>query len=128
MSKKTSNLLLLGFFIGFIIIGGIALKDSMPDAKDKRVYAALKPFMPYELEKRIGGFYIVTKRTGDKEKPPATEVMIRLDELEKEWGLAHLKLEGDNLLILDDTKKVINQIKLNDHLEIKWAQTFFGIK
>jgi len=128
MSKTVSNLLLLGFFVGFIIIGGLALKENMPEEKDKRVYAALKPFMPYELEKRIGGFYIVTKMTGEKEKPPATEVMIRLDELEKEWGLTHLKLEGDNLLILDDSKKVQNKIKLNDHIEKKWVKVFFGIK
>ena len=128
MSKTTSNLLLLGFFIGFIIIGGLSMKESMPEEKDKRVYAALKPFMPYELEKRIGGFYIVTKMTGDKEKPPATEVMKRLDELEKEWGLTHLKLEGENLLILDENKKVINKVKLNDHLETKWVKEFFGVK
>lgn len=128
MSKTTSNLLLIGFFLGFIIIGGLAMKESMPEVKDKRVYAALKPFMPYELEKRIGGFYIVTKLTGDKEKPPATEVMIRLDELEKEWGLKHLTLEGENLLILDENKKVINKVKLNDHLETKWVKEFFGLK
>ena len=128
MSKTMSNLLLLGFFLGFIIIGGLSLKENLPEDKDKRVYAALKPFMPYELEKRIGGFYIVTKMTGEKEKPPATEVMIRLDELEKEWGLTHLKLEGDNLLILDDSKKVQNKIKLNDHIEKKWVKVFFGIK
>ncbi len=128
MSKTMSNLLLLGFFLGFIIIGGLSLKENLPADKDKRVYSALKPFMPYELEKRIGGFYIVTKLTGDKEKPPATEVMKRLDVLEQEWGLTHLKIEGDDLVILDDKKKVINKIKLNDHLEKKWVKEFFGIK
>ncbi len=127
MSKKTSNLLLLGFFLGFIIIGGIAMKDSMPEEKDKRVYKALKPFMPYDLEKRIGGFYIVTKLTGNKEKPPSSEVMKRLDELEKEWGVSHLRLEGETLVILDDNKKVINKLQLSDHLEIKWVKEFFGI-
>ncbi len=128
MSKTMSNLLLLGFFLGFVIIGGLSLQETLPEDKDKRVYSALKPFMPYELEKRIGGFYIVTKLTGDKEKPPATEVMKRLDVLEQEWGLTHLKIEGDDLLILDDKKKVINKIKLNDHLEKKWVKEFFGIK
>ena len=127
MSKMTSNLLLLGFFIGFLIIGGLSMKDSMPADKDKRVYAAMKPYMPYELEKRIGGFYIVTKMTGDKEKPPATEVMIRLDELEKEWGKTHLKLEGQTLVILDDKSKVVKKLELNDHLEVKWIKDFFGI-
>jgi len=127
MSKTTSNLLLLGFFLGFLIIGGLAMKDSMPADKDKRVYAAMKPYMPYELEKRIGGFYIVTKMTGDKEKPPATEVMIRLDELEKEWGKTHLKLEGQTLVILDDKSKVVKKLELNDHLEVKWIKDFFGI-
>lgn len=127
MSKTTSNLLLLGFFLGFIIIGGLAMKDSMPQDKDKRVYAAMKPYMPYELEKRIGGFYIVTKMTGDKEKPPATEVMIRLDELEKEWGKTHLKLEGQTLVILDNKSKVVKKLELNDHLEVKWVKEFFGI-
>jgi len=127
MSKTTSNLLLLGFFIGFLIVGGLSMKDSMPADKDKRVYAALKPFMPYELEKRIGGFYIVTKLTGDKEKPPAMDVMVRLDELEKEWGKTHLKLENETLVILDDDKKIVKKIKLNDHLETRWVKEFFGI-
>lgn len=128
MSKKISNLLLAGFFLGFLIVGGLVVKDSMPEDKDKRVYSVLKPYMPYELEKRIGGFYIVTKRTGDKEKPPASDVMKRLDELEKEWGLTHLKLEGQVLIILDDKSKIIKKIELNDHLEVKWIKDFFGIK
>jgi hypothetical protein len=128
MSKTTSNLLLLGFFLGFIIIGGLSIKDNMPAEKDERVYAELKPFMPYDLEKRIGGFYIVTKMTGEKEKPPATEVMKRLDVLEKEWGISHLKIDGDNLIILDDNKKVLKKIKLNDHLEKKWVKEFFELK
>ncbi len=127
MSKKMSNLLMLGFFLGFIIIGALAMKESMPATKDKRVYKALKAYMPYDLEKRIGGFYIVTKMTGDKEKPPASEVMIRLDELEKEWGKSHLKLENETLIILDDEKKIVKKLILNDHLEVKWVKEFFGI-
>jgi phage shock protein PspC (stress-responsive transcriptional regulator) len=33
MTKKTSNLLLIGFFIGFFIIGYIALTKAMPEEK-----------------------------------------------------------------------------------------------
>ena len=41
---------------------------------NKRIYKELKPYIPYYLEKRIGGFSILSKEDNIKEKPPITEV------------------------------------------------------
>lgn len=99
----------------------------MPQEKNKRVYSLLKAYMPYELEKKVGGFSIVTKTTGKKENPPSSEVMLRLDELEKKWGKSHLKLVNGNLIILDNSKNEIGNIKLNNNNEIKWIENFFEL-
>ena len=64
----------------------------------KKVYQALKPYMPYYLEKRVGGFQIMMKGSNEKEKPPITDVFKRLEQLEKGWGQQHLKIVGDDLI------------------------------
>ncbi|MFK5969319.1 MAG: hypothetical protein QM487_04260 [Candidatus Marithrix sp.] len=125
---KQNNLLLIAFFIFFISIGGILIKNSMPEPKSERIYALLKQHMPFELEKRFGGFSITSKITGVKEKPPASEVFQRLDDLEKEWGKTHLKLDEDSLIILNELKKEVAKIILINDEEKIFIKTFFGIK
>ena len=78
--------LIFGFFTAFLILGMVSLKRAMPDAKENRIYMAIKVYSPYEMEKRIGGLTIVDKRTGIKEKPSSKEVFLRMDELEKNGG------------------------------------------
>lgn len=126
MTKKTSNLLLIGFFIGFFIIGYIALTKAMPEEKNERVYALLQPYFPYELEQRLGGFTIVYKLTGDKEKPPASEVFKRVDELDKAWGKEFLSVKNNQLNILDKEKKIIATITLQNKAELEWVKQFFN--
>lgn len=126
MSKKASKLLLWGFFLGFFVIGYIALTKAMPEAKNERVYALLQPHFPYTLEQRLGGFTIVYKLTGDKEKPPASEVFKRVDELDKAWGKEFLQLQNNQLKILNTQKEVIVTIPLESKDELLWVKNFFS--
>ncbi|PLY09515.1 MAG: hypothetical protein C0626_11125 [Arcobacter sp.] len=126
MNKRVSNLLLLGFFIGFFVIGYISFNDAIPQEKNKRVYNLLKPHFKYVLDPSMSGFTIKYKETGEKEKPPASEVFKRVDELDKEWGKDHLQLKDNRLEVVDNNKKVISVIILNDEKEIAWIKHFFN--
>lgn len=126
MSKKNNNLLLLGFLVGFFIIGYVSFKDALPEDKNKRVYSALQPYLPYTIEKRLGGFTIIDKKTGDKEKPPASEALKFMDSLDKKWGKEFLKVDGNILMILDEQKQVIKKMEITTEEKI-WVEKFFEI-
>ena len=128
MNKKRLNLIFLGFFVVFLIVGSILIKDNVPEEKNERVYTLLKTFIPYELEKRIGGFSIVNKQTGHKEKPLAPNVMKRLSHLEKIWGQKYLELQNTSLTIYNDQKQIIGKIELRDETELNWVMIFFEFK
>lgn len=49
--------------------------------KNERVYSLLQNHMPYFLEKRVGGYSIVSKETGIKENH-LQKICLRLEQLE----------------------------------------------
>lgn len=126
MKTKNSNLLLLGFLVGFFIIGFIAFQNAMPQDKNERVYSILKPYLPYTIEKRLGGFTIVDKKTDEKTKPPASEALKYMDSLDKQWGKEFLKLQGNVLIILDANQQPLKQFEITSE-EKKWVEKFFEI-
>jgi hypothetical protein len=119
--------LLLGFFFAFLVMGFVAMQRSIPDAKEERIYKAIKVYSPYQLEKRMGGLTIVNKQTGIKEKPSAAEVLHRMDELDKEWGRSHLKVENNDLIVLGENKQTIVKIFIETEQERAFLKRFFGI-
>ena len=121
------NLLIFAFFAIFMFLGITAMEDSLPSAKNERVYTILQKHMPYTLEKRVGGYSIVSKETGIKEKPPAKDLFLRLEQLEKQWGKDFLKLENSTLIILDKDKKEIEKIDLKSTEEITWVKEYFNL-
>lgn len=121
------NLLIFAFFAIFMFLGITAMEDSLPSAKNERVYTILQKHMPYTLEKRVGGYSIVSKETGVKEKPPAKDLFLRLEQLEKQWGKDFLKLENSTLIILDKDKKEIEKIDLKSTEEITWVKEYFNL-
>ena len=121
------NLLIFAFFAIFMFLGITAMEDSLPSAKNERVYTILQKHMPYTLEKRVGGYSIVSKETGVKEKPPAKDLFLRLEQLEKQWGKDFLKLENSTLIILDKDKKEIEKIDLKSTDEITWVKEYFNL-
>ena len=110
----------------FLIMGVLSMKRAMPEAKEERIYKAIKVYSPYQLEKRMGGLTIVNTKENTKEEPSAAEVLHRLDELDKEWGKDHLKIEANELLITKDDGSVV-KIHIQTPKERAFLQSFFGI-
>jgi hypothetical protein len=123
MRKK---LLLFAFFAIFMFLGIMALKEGMPTPKNERVYSILQKHMPYTLEKRVGGYSIVSNETGIKEKPPAKDLFLRLEQLEKMWGKDFLKLDNDILIVLDKNKNEVTKIELKTKEEKNWVKEYFS--
>lgn len=125
---KSKNLLIVAFFAIFMFLGLEALRQGMPSDKNERVYTILQKHMPYIVEKRAGGFSIKSKITGIKEKPPAKDIFLRLEQLEKLWGKEFLKLQNNTLSILDKNKKEITKIILKTEDEKNWVKEYFEFK
>lgn len=125
---NTKVVIIVGLIVGFFLIGYNIFKDSLPEAKNERIYKELKVYMPYELEKRVGGYSIVSKITGIKEKPPASQVFKRLDELEKIWGQEFLSIEGNTIIIKNKTNEIIGKVNIQSENEKQWVKSFFQIK
>lgn len=125
---NTKIVIIVGLIVGFFLIGYNIFKDSLPEAKNERIYKELKVYMPYELEKRVGGYSIVSKITGIKEKPPASLVFKRLDELEKIWGNEFLTIEGDTIIVKNKSNEIIGKVKIESEKEKQWVKSFFQLK
>ncbi|MCK5110101.1 MAG: hypothetical protein KAQ94_01180 [Arcobacteraceae bacterium] len=125
---KLSNLFIIGLTILFFVLGFNALQDAQPEHKSKRIYKELKEYIPYYLEKRVGGFQIMMKGSKEKEKPPITEVFSRLDQLEKGWGKEFLKIVDNDLIIMDKNGTQIGKIPFHLPEEKQWVKTFFEMK
>ena len=123
MRKK---LLLFAFFAIFMFLGIMALKEGMPTPKNERVYSILQKHMPYTLEKRVGGYSILSNVTGIKEKPPAKDLFLRLEQLEKMWGKDFLTLDNDILIVLDKNKNEVTKIELKTKEEKAWVKEYFS--
>ena len=123
MRKK---LLLFAFFAIFMFLGIMALKEGMPTPKNERVYSILQKHMPYTLEKRVGGYSILSNETGIKEKPPAKDLFLRLEQLEKMWGKDFLTLDNDILIVLDKNKNEVTKIELKTKEEKSWVKEYFS--
>ncbi len=119
--------LVLGVVFAFLIMGFVAMQRAMPEAKEDRIYKAVKVYSPYKLEKRIGGLTIVNTQTGEKEKPSAAEVLLRLDELDKQWGKEHLKVRGNEVLVLGENNQTVVRIFIENEKERAFLHNFFGI-
>lgn len=123
-----NRILLLVAFCGvFVFLGVTAMKEGMAADKNERVYTILKKYIPYALEKRVGGYNIVSSLNDKKEEPPASQVFKRMDQLEQQWALKHLELENNVLLVLNNDKKIITRIMLNKKEKL-WVNEFFNIK
>ena len=99
----------------------------MPEQKEERIYTAIKVYSPYKLEKRIGGLTIIDSRDGRKEKPSPAEVYWRLDELEKEWAVKHLRLENSEVVVIGDNNQSIVNIHIENEKEMSFVKSFYGI-
>jgi len=119
--------LFIGFLFAFLVLGFVAMQRAMPESKEQRIHKAIKVYSPYKMEKIVGGLAIIDTRTGDKEKPSAAEVMLRYDELDKKWGHQHLRIEGDQVVVLGENNQSIAKIFIETQKERQFLNKFFGI-
>ncbi len=124
---KLSNGLFLALTALFLFLGFQALQKAQPTKKSERIYKEIQKYSPYYLEKRVGGFRIMMRGSAEKEQPPVTEVFLRLEQLEEGWGKEHLKIDGNNLIVLDKNAKQIAIIPFKEASEKAWVKSFFGI-
>ena len=110
----------------FLVMGILSMKRAMPEAKEERIYKAIKAYSPYQLEKRMGGLTIIDIRTDTKEKPSAAEVLHRLDELDKEWAKKHLRVVNNDVIVTKDDNTTV-KIFIQTPKERAFMKSFFGI-
>lgn len=127
MNFKFKKLLIVAFFIVFLFLGITAMNQGMATAKNERVYSLLKEHNPYSIQKRVGGFSILMKGSDVKEKPPAKEIFIRFEQLEKQWAAKALKLDG-NILSVQKDGKILAKITLLNQEEVLWVKEYYEIK
>ncbi|MBE0513867.1 hypothetical protein [Sulfurimonas sp.] len=125
MSMKKA--LIFGFFTAFLILGIVSMKRALPDAKEERIYQAIKVYSPYTVEKKVGGLTIIDKRNGEKESPSSKEFFHRVDELDKAWGKEHLSIENNEVLILGENNQTVARIFIENQKEREFLKNFFGI-
>ena len=125
--KVNKKIIFIGIIVGFFIMGFLSLQRAMPEQKEERIYTAIKVYSPYKLEKRIGGLTIIDSRDGRKEKPSPAEVYWRLDELEKEWAVEHLRLENSEVVVIGDNNQSIVNIHIENEKEMSFVKSFYGI-
>ncbi|MFA6137010.1 MAG: hypothetical protein WC667_02875 [Sulfurimonas sp.] len=119
--------LIFGFFFAFLVLGVLSMKRAMPEAKEERIYKAIKVYSPYKLEKRMGGLTILNTQAETKETPASADVMHRLDEVEKEWGESHLQLQDNYVIVLGDNNQTVVRIFLENEKEREFLKKFYGI-
>lgn len=127
MNMNVKKALIFGFFTAFLILGVLSMKRALPEAKEERIYEAIKIYSPYVVEKRVGGLQIIDKRTGEKEKPSSQEVFHRLDEMDKKWGKKYLRVENNEVLVLGENNQTITRIYIENQKERDFLKRFFGI-
>lgn len=116
-----------GVIFAFLVMGVLSMQRALPEIKEARIYEAIKVYSPYKLEKRMGGLTIVDTQSGTKEKPSAAEVMHRLDEVEKEWGRTHLKIVGNDVLVLGENNQTVIKIFIETEQERAFVEKFYGL-
>ena len=133
MSEETKpvslvkRVLIFTVLAAFLIMGVISMKRAMPENKEERIYKAIKAYSPYQLEKRIGGLLIVDSRDKENnEKPSSSEVLHRIDELDKAWFKNHMIVQNSDVVItLEDNTTV--KIFIETPKERAFIKSFFGI-
>jgi hypothetical protein len=122
-----SKYLVYAFSAAFFLLALNIYINGQPQARDKRVYHLLKPYIPYKIEKKMSGLFIRNTKTDEKIEPNNSEVYRVLDNLEKDWGEKHLFLSGDRLTVVDDQNKTVTTITLQNDKERTYIHTFFGL-
>ena len=119
-----SKKLIWAMLAGFIFVSFASFYANLPAPKNKRVYEAILPYFPYKIKKELGGLDIEDVRKHKDLNIDNAKVYLIYDQLLQKWGQSHLQLQGNNLLIFDDQKRVVKKVALNSK-EKEWVKNFF---
>ena len=126
--KKYNRYIPFALFLGFLFISLAFFIDAKPTQKSKRVYKIVREYSPYYFEKRFGGLTILDKRDKEfKEKIDNAKVFKRFEELERNWGKSHLRVNKDSVTILNDNNKSVKEFKLKDKKEREFIRNYYGV-
>ena len=127
--KNFSKYLPIALFISFFLFGLSVFLDSRPTPKNERVYKIVKEFSPYYIEKRFGGLEILSKQDKEFKEKPSNEMFFkRYEELEREWGKKHIRIEDNQVVILDDNQKKLKSFELKNSNEREFLYKYYGVK
>ena len=122
MSRYLPIALMFAFFIA-----GLNLYIASKPTSKAPIYNEIKKYSPYYFKKSLGGLEILSKEDKNfKEKPDTIDTYHRFEELQKEWGKKHLKIDRDYLVIESLNKIVKVPIKTKEDRE--FLNKFYGIK
>jgi len=125
--EKMQKYLFIALGVAFIFMTFTAFQEGKPSIKAP-IYKEVQKYSPYYIDKRFGGLQIMSKEDKEfKETPVNIEVFRRLDYLEKAWGKNHLKIENNQLKILDDNGTILNTLPIVSQKDNKFLHTFYGI-
>ncbi|MDQ1263689.1 MAG: hypothetical protein QG559_690 [Campylobacterota bacterium] len=127
MNISLKKAIIFGLFTAFLVLGAVSMKRAMPDAKEERIYQAIKVYSPYIVQKKVGGLEILDKRSGIKEKPSSQEIFHRLDELDKKWGKEHLRVENNEVIVIGENNQTVTRLYIENEKERSFLTSFFGI-
>lgn len=123
MSRK----MFVGLILIFIFLSAVAFINALPQHKNARIDNALKPYMPFVLQKRLEGLTIIDTKTGKKMKPKIANVYKKLDQLEQRWGKRHLRIKDNVLNVINDKNITIKKIQIKTKKEMEFIHHFFKI-
>jgi len=119
--------LFMAISLALLLMAVMAFQQAKPTPKAP-IYKEVKKYSPYYLDKRFGGLQIMNKEDEKfKEKPDNIEVFHRLDYLEKTWGQTHLKIEHNQLTILDNNGTNLAIIPIANQQDSNFIHSFYGI-
>jgi hypothetical protein len=126
--KAFKKILPFALILGFILFGLDAFLQSKPSTKNKRIYKAVQVYSPYYLDKRFGGLQIMNKEDSEFKLTPNNMTLFKeFERLERTWGEKHLKLQSNQLIIVDNNGTQLSSIPLNKTEELDFIHRFYGI-
>jgi hypothetical protein len=127
--KNLNKILPIALFLAFFLFGLNVFMQSRPTPKNARVYKIVKEFSPYYIEKRFGGLEILKKDDKEfKEKPSNEAFFKKFEELEREWGKKHIKIENSSAIIVDNSGKELKRFKIKNKDERDFLARYYGVK
>jgi len=118
----------IALIVGFMLFGLQAFVKSKPSTKNERVYKTVQKYSPFYLDKRFGGLTIMNKEDSNfKEKPNNMTLFQEFERLEKEWGKKYLRIESNQLIILDNNDSQQASLLLQTAEEVEFVHRYYGI-